>query len=639
MSSFENLSSKLKSITADYIGEHDESDEFIYTDKWSFLPTIFYNIVNVYRRLFGMKQIRPDRRVKRYGRIKAHLFYYITLPMVFITVLLLGTVVINIWTLFETFQYNIPLNSIIVSLLIFGLLRIYYNSWLIFRASSFLRQVERTVDKTNVTARDYQNLRLALEGKGELFNTYFMAEVLDESEKFGYFKINDNQARLIKSKVGYRVNSNRKGVNFIAGMLVMLGRIGTFLGLLATIGKVGDILADMSNIQNEGAEGIARFVTSLSEPLGGMGLAFSSSLFGLSGSLLIGFFLHLSMTPQNSFMENVSRWIDDRIERFDPKELAKKKAESKDENDAVESDNEAVLAKSQPHATNDEMKDWLTGYIYLTTETNKNLQNLVLSLGELGKGMDSVTQELRVISRHQESMLDVSQVMGHSLEKLIDHTQNMYVSIKDVQDLSHMINTAMTSVDISNKHIADRLPEFSDTFSVMQDNTRKYTGALYNELKTLNATHAQSLEMVQNNVTAGNTRKSILSDIDVSVKSFELSYKESQQSNALETTLRNIEVLLDNIDQTQQGANAERQKSNELARMERILARVESSNRELAHAIKSANKSAEPKRSAFSFFSRSNGDSNGNGGYGNGRNGNGSNGNGSNGGDYGEDDV
>ena len=123
------------------------------------------------------------------------------------------------------------------------------------------------------------------------------------------------------------------------------------------------------------------------------------------------------------------------------------------------------------------------------------------------------------------------------------------------------------------------------------------------------------------------------------MKSFELSYKESQQSNALETTLRNIEVLLDNIDQTQQGANAERQKSNELARMERILARVESSNRELAHAIKSANKSAEPKRSAFSFFSRSNGDSNGNGGYGNGRNGNGSNGNGSNGGDYGDDDV
>ncbi len=590
-----SISTVIKRIKENHIGEYDQTDEYIFSNDRHLIP-------NFVRRMLKMKQIVPDRRKRRFGRIKAHIFHYITMPMLLITSGLLYVVIQNISTLLVFFNTNIYLNGIIVSLMIFGILRVYYNSYLLFRAASFLRQLERVGGKENIEHGDVLKLRHDLENKGELLNTSSMEEVVDHIEKFGYLNVTDNQARFIKSKLGYRASSNRLGVNFISGILVMLGLLGTFLGLLATIDSVGDALNSMANLGGDGGEigmeQMTEFISSLAAPLQGMGLAFSSSLFGLSGSLLIGFFLHLAGTPQNFFIENVSRWIDDRILKFDPKKLAEK---AKEADKKAESSDEEKADKPKPvqaKATDHDLKDWLTGYVYLTTQTNKKLSDLTRSITFAGQGINDASQDLKLISGKHDRLLSAVLDLGTGFDHIKAHAGKIEVSVQDIQNLSHTMNSALTGLDLSNNEIAnalptvtsavqavdasvrdvgrsnqtisDALPQVTGALEIIDDNNKKYTGALYREVKTL--ADAQSQE-------GGNA----LSTIELGLQALEKQNNEIIRMKAAETV------------ETQQV----------LKRLEATLSLLEKSQEQLVRVASENAKSsnyAAAKKSSFSFF-------------------------------------
>ncbi len=488
-----------KNIIKDFIGHPEgESDKYIYTNKRYFVP-------NTIRRLIRMKEIRPDRRKKKYGRIHAHLFHYITLPMVIITLGLLYVVTMNFEGLLVYFNTNIYLNGTIVSLMIFGILKVFHNSFLFFQTASFLRQLEKTANKEHISDTDILLLRNALEGKGALVNISAMDEVINHIEEFKYLNITDNQARFIKSKLGFRAGGNRKAVNFISGILVMLGLLGTFLGLLATIDAVGEALNSMANIGGDsgeiGMEEMTSFIGSLAAPLQGMGLAFSSSLFGLSGSLLIGFFLHLASTPQNAFIENVSRWIDDRIHKFDPRKLKDKASSNKE-------------AEAMKPAKDADIKDWLAGYIYLSTQTHKQLTELSMGMSQMSDKIQAVSTSIDDLTDKKDALKDAVSMLSNNFSQISNHASDIKITLNDIQGLSHTMNSAMTGVDLSNNKIVGSLndmsaivsnaaqlaeksansnqamnkniPLIAKTLDEANNNNQKYANAFYKELKHLN---------------------------------------------------------------------------------------------------------------------------------------------------------
>ena len=75
----------------------------------------------------------------------------------------------------------------------------------------------------------------------------------------------------------------------LIGFLVFLGLLGTFWGLLITIDSVGTVITSLGIGDEDSASMFLKLKEGLKEPLNGMGTAFSSSLFGLSGSLILGF--------------------------------------------------------------------------------------------------------------------------------------------------------------------------------------------------------------------------------------------------------------------------------------------------------------------------------------------------------------
>lgn len=618
----QKIKSLIRQMKIKYLGEYDETDEYIYTNKRHFIP-------NRVRKLLRLKQIMPDRRKKRFGRIKAHLFNYISLPMVFITCALVFGIMHNRDIIYVFLTTSLYLNGLIVSLGIFGILRVYYNSYLLFKAASFLRQLEKISEQDTVTRHHVEKLRHDLEKRAELLNTIYMTEVLDHIEEFGFLNIKDGQARFIKSKLGYRVTHNRKGVNFIAGILVMLGLLGTFLGLLKTIDAVGEALNSMSNIGGDngevGMEEMSSFIGSLAAPLQGMGLAFSSSLFGLSGSLLIGFFLHLAGTPQNYFMENAARWLDDRIVKFDPRELTKK-AKKDDQN----TEGKPQQTKEQPRATDNDLKDWLTGYVYLSTQTNKKLADLSESIAQAGNNVSDVSDDLKVISGQQNSLINATHALGGSFNSIVEQAGDINVRIQDIQDLSHTMNSAMTSIDLSNRDISGSIGSLTETaqnITIIASEVSRSNATIEQTIPNLAAAvekvSSSISEMTNLNAGIGETLPNLTStmqNINTSINEVERSSTKIEQAlpnvseslgmmrNEHQTYARALYTELNHINKGQGEMAVIGEQSNDnaqlvLQRIEATLSMIEQSNQALVKVLSSNSTSfAKPKSTPFSLF-------------------------------------
>jgi hypothetical protein len=86
-----------------------------------------------------------------------------------------------------------------------------------------------------------------------------------------------------------RLQESREVLRYLAGLLVFLGLLGTFWGLLETVRSIGGVIGAMHSSGGEGSTLFEDLKTGLAAPLAGMGISFSSSLFGLAGSLVLGF--------------------------------------------------------------------------------------------------------------------------------------------------------------------------------------------------------------------------------------------------------------------------------------------------------------------------------------------------------------
>jgi hypothetical protein len=114
--------------------------------------------------------------------------------------------------------------------------------------------------------------------------------------------------RSILDSVSLRLDEARDISRYLTGLLVFLGLLGTFWGLLETVSSVGQVIQSM----RAGADASLMFEelkTGLSAPLAGMGISFSSSLFGLAGSLVLGFLDVQASQAQNRFYYELEDWL------------------------------------------------------------------------------------------------------------------------------------------------------------------------------------------------------------------------------------------------------------------------------------------------------------------------------------------
>src|ERR1700750_704485 len=141
-----------------------------------------------------------------------------------------------------------------------------------------------------------------------------MAMILG-GERTGRMSITQTTMRHLLDSIATRLDEARDISRYMTGLLVFLGLLGTFWGLIETVGSVGKVIDGLK----VGGDAGALFDTlkeGLAAPLGGMGISFSSSLFGLAGSLILGFLDLQSSQAQNRFYTDLEDWLASTVRHY-----------------------------------------------------------------------------------------------------------------------------------------------------------------------------------------------------------------------------------------------------------------------------------------------------------------------------------
>lgn len=136
------------------------------------------------------------------------------------------------------------------------------------------------------------------------------------------FRLSAGSLSTVLDGIRGHLDEAREISKYMIGLLVFLGLLGTFWGLLQTIGTVGQVISGLEVGNGDYALLFDRLKQGLENPLKGMGTAFSSSLFGLGGSLVLGFIDIQAGHAQNRFFNEMEEWLSGVTRLVDVDELS-----------------------------------------------------------------------------------------------------------------------------------------------------------------------------------------------------------------------------------------------------------------------------------------------------------------------------
>lgn len=128
-------------------------------------------------------------------------------------------------------------------------------------------------------------------------------------DRTGHLSLATGSSRTLLDSVASRLDEQRETTRYLVGLLVFLGLLGTFWGLLETVSSVGNTISALDTTGGENVMLFDQLKEGLAGPLGGMGIAFSSSLFGLAGSLVLGFLDLQAGHAQSRFYNELEDWL------------------------------------------------------------------------------------------------------------------------------------------------------------------------------------------------------------------------------------------------------------------------------------------------------------------------------------------
>ncbi len=193
----------------------------------------------------------------------------------------------------KAYASNYALNSLILGVLLIGIIYNFRQVMMIYPEVAWLERFRRGSP--------------ALSGARNPKLLAPMARMLGERERLS---LSPMSMRYLLDGIASRLDESRELSRYTVGLLIFLGLLGTFWGLLETVSSIRDVINNLT-IGGGGdfATVFANLKTGLAAPLTGMGTSFSSSLFGLAGSLVLGFLDLQAGQAQNRFYNDLEEWL------------------------------------------------------------------------------------------------------------------------------------------------------------------------------------------------------------------------------------------------------------------------------------------------------------------------------------------
>ncbi len=216
-------------------------------------------------------------------------------------------------------------------------------------------------------------------------------------ERIGEAVITPSSMRSILDSVGNRLDEAKDTSRYLTGLLVFLGLLGTFYGLLETVTSVSTVINALDVTAGDSATLFTNLREGLVAPLGGMGTAFSSSLFGLSGSLVLGFLDLQTSQAQNAFYTDLEDWMTSMTELDHP------------------------VSAMQANAGGPDIQA-LVDKLGANNQNANSSQNAIRAMAELARGIDGLVKHIRT---EQDDLRKYITEQGETNKKLRDLIEAM----------------------------------------------------------------------------------------------------------------------------------------------------------------------------------------------------------------------
>jgi hypothetical protein len=191
------------------------------------------------------------------------------------------------------FMANAPLNGLIIGVLVLGVI---YNFRQVIMLYPEVSWIEDFRQNGPVSSQPYPPRLLTS-----------MATMLRENNS-DHLSLSTLSMRSLLDGIYSRLDESRDLSRYTIGLLIFLGLLGTFWGLLGTVASIGTVIANLS-VSTDTTTVFADLKSGLEAPMVGMGTAFSSSLFGLAGSLVLGFLDLQAGQALNRFYNDLEEWL------------------------------------------------------------------------------------------------------------------------------------------------------------------------------------------------------------------------------------------------------------------------------------------------------------------------------------------
>lgn len=192
----------------------------------------------------------------------------------------------------RAFEANPALNAMILVVLLLGIIYIFRQVTMLQPEIAWLESFRR-----GQTGLSNSKTRLLAP----------MSTLLGERK--GRLTLSATGTRSLLDTIGSRLDEGRDIARYLIGLMILLGLLGTFYGLMLTVGSVGDVVGRLTMGGGDAASAFEDLKRGLSSPLAAMGTAFGSSLFGLAGSLVLGFLDLQAGQAQNRFYNELEEWL------------------------------------------------------------------------------------------------------------------------------------------------------------------------------------------------------------------------------------------------------------------------------------------------------------------------------------------
>ncbi len=354
--------------------------------------------------------------------------------------------------LMDAFLANSVMNGMILGVLLLGVVYIFRQVLVLRPEIDWMEHLRRETQGGVVFPG-------TVSGRGAPRLLSPLANML--GEKRGRISLSTLSMRSLLDGIQSRIEESHEISRYLIGLLVFLGLLGTFWGLLGTVSAVGDTIGRLSGSVEDPARVFEDLKTGLTTPLAGMGTAFSSSLFGLAGSLILGFLELQAGQAHNRFVNDLEEWLSGitRLGGAGP---------VGDGEQSVPAFVQALLEK-----TADSMEHLQAAIARGEGERNSVNQNLVALTERLSTLTDQMRAEQGVMQRLAETQTQMRTVFSQMAEQEprtngLDEASKTHLRNLDVR-LEHLVGELSSGRDYAVQEIRGEIRLLTRTIAAMAE--------------------------------------------------------------------------------------------------------------------------------------------------------------------------